>query len=66
MELSQKPEAPRFRIQHGPHRLRLSGVVACPVALSEVLAPTLVIGDLEIVSSVVNIQQELIPLSDAK
>ena len=66
MELSQKSETRRPRIQYGPHRLRLSGVVAHPDASAEDLAPTLVVGDSEIVSSVVDIQQELVPLNDAK
>jgi len=66
MELSQKPEARKPRIQYGPHRLRLSGFVARPVVPTEDLAPIIIIGDSEIVSSVVDIQQELIPLNDAK
>lgn len=65
MELSEKPQARKPRIQHGPHRLRQSGVVACPDVPTEYVAPTLVIGDSEIVSSAVDIMEEIVPLSDA-
>ena len=65
MELSEKLQARRPRVQHGPHRLRLSGVVVCPDAPNEYMAPALVVGDSEIVSSVVDIREELVLLSDA-
>lgn len=66
MEISEKPQAHRLRVVHGPHRLRMSGVVPqWSVPAGEVM-PTVAVGDFEIVTKAVEISVELIPLDEPR
>ena len=66
MEISEKPQAQKPRVVHGPHRLRISGVAPQTLVPRDQVMPTIVIGDSEIVSTAVEIQVELIQLDEPK
>lgn len=66
MEISEKPQALRPRVVHGPHRLRLSGVAIAPFAPMDEIMPTVAGERPEIVSSTVEISVELVPFDEPK
>lgn len=66
MEQSEKLLARGPRVLHGPHRLRMSGVVAHPVLPKGDVSPSVAAGESEIASETVEIAVELIPLDEPK
>lgn len=66
MEMSEKPQARRPRVLHGPHRLHMSGVATRPSAPEGNVVPTVPAAEPEIVTSAVEISVELIPLDEPK
>jgi len=64
MEWTEKLPERKPRVLHGPHRIRLSGIAAGRPASVEETAPTVIAGESEVVSSTVEIKQELVPLDE--
>ena len=66
MEFSEKPQAHRLQVVHGPHRLRMSGVALRSSVPADEVMLTVAAGDSEIVTTAVEISVELIPLDEPK
>lgn len=64
MEISEKPQAHRPRVVHGPHRLRMSGIVPQSSVPAGELMSTVAVGDFEIVTKAIEISVELISFDE--
>ena len=66
MEMSEKRQALRPQVLHGPHRLRMSGVAVAPSAPVDIVMPTMAGEEPEIVTTAIEIAVELVPFDEPK
>ena len=65
MDFSNKPQARRPRVVHGPHRINLSGVaMPVPELPVEDVSPTFLVGVTELAGEVIEVPIELVTLAD--